>query len=361
MLAESAAIIEDAIDEDVEVVSESGEETLAISYSITSYGLDFDVDGLIRRLDRGNIEIPEDFQREFVWTQAISSRFVESLLLGLPVPGIFLYRMEDGKYQVIDGQQRLKTLQRFRDGEFNNRPFKLVGLESKFDKQTYSDLDGSDRRQLDDSIIHATIVRQDEPDDNGSSKFSIFERLNTSAKPLSPQEIRIAIFQGEFNNLLIELNENPEWRQLFGKRHSRKRDQELILRFLACTSRIDDYAPPMKRFLNDFMSDNRYLKWHSAEQIRPLFCNTVRTILQNIGSQALKPSRAVNAALSDALLVGVARRLGGSRKTDIDIHERYIRLLSDERFQASISVGTSQSENVRRRTQLATEAFYASE
>lgn len=356
MLAEDIAVAEEAFGEDVEIVSESSDETLAVAYSITSYGLDFDVDGLVRRLDRRDIDIP-DFQREFVWTQAISSRFIESLLLGLPVPGIFLYRMEDGKYQVIDGQQRLKTLQRFRGGKFNNRPFSLVGLESRFNLQTYGDLHASDRRQLDDSIIHATIIRQDEPKDNGSSKFSIFERLNTSAKPLSPQEIRIAIFQGEFNSLLIELNKNIDWRKLFGKMHSRKRDQELILRFLALYFQIEDYAPPMKRFLNDFMSDNRNLKKYSAEQIRPLFSRTVQTILDMIGPQALKPSRAVNAALSDALLVGVARCLENTGTIDFDIKEQYEILLNDERFQSSISGGTSQSENVKRRTQLATDAF----
>ena len=356
MLAEGTIGLEEAIADDVEIVSESNEETLAVTYSITSYGLDFDVDGLVRRLDRGDIEIP-DFQRDFVWTQAISSRFIESLLLGLPVPGIFLYRMENSKYQVIDGQQRLRTLQRYRIGIFNDKLFRLVGLESRFNHKTYQQLTSSDRRQLDDSIIHATIIRQDEPDDNGSSKFSIFERLNTSAKPLSPQEIRAAIYQGKFNDLLNELNENPDWRKLFGKTHSRKRDQELILRFLAMYFQLEDYAPPMKRFLNDFMSGNLRLETYSADLIRPLFCRTVQTILEKIGPQALKPSRAVNAALCDALLVGVARRLDDQEARVSDIKEKYDDLLENERFQASIFVGTSQSENVKRRTQLATDAF----
>ena len=355
MIAKSQMDIEETDTEDVEIASDPDDETLALDYSITSYGLDFDVDGLIRRIERDNIYIP-NFQREFVWTQAISSRFIESLLLGLPVPGIFLYRAEDGKYEVIDGQQRLKTLQMFRAGKFNNRTFRLVGLESKYKKKSYSELLASDRRRLEDSIIHATIIRQDAPDDSGSSKFSIFERINTSARPLSPQEIRSAIFQGDFNNLLSELNSDPAWRTLFGKVHSRKRDEELILRFLSLYYRFREYETPMKRFLNTFMHHNRSLELYSAEQIRSLFYNTVHTIHDQIGPKSFKPVRAVNAALCDSLMVGIARRLE-HKPICSNLQERYDSLLHSEQFTASISKGTSQNENVRRRIQLSTCAF----
>jgi len=350
-----ADIVNDADIEDVEVASDPDDETLAVGYSITSYGLDFDVDGLIRRIERDDIYIP-NFQREFVWTQAISSRFIESLLLGLPVPGIFLYRVGDGKYEVIDGQQRLKTLQMFRDGKFNNTTFRLVGLESRFNQKSYSELPGSDRRQLEDSIIHATIIRQDAPDDDGSSKFSIFERINTSARPLSAQEIRSAIFQGDFNNLLSELNTDPNWRNLFGKVHSRKRDEELILRFLALYYWFGKYEEPMKRFLNTFMCRNRNLELYSAKQIRSLFFNTVRTIHDQIGPKSFKPVRAVNAALCDSLMVGVARRLE-HRPVRSSIRQEYDSLLHNEQFTAAISKGTSQNENVRRRIRFSTRTF----
>ena len=355
MIAKSLMDIDETDAEDVEIALDPDDETLAVGYSITSYGLDFDVDGLIRRIERDDIYIP-NFQREFVWTQAISSRFIESLLLGLPVPGIFLYRAEDGKYEVIDGQQRLKSLQMFRGGKFNNRTFRLVGLESEFNQKSYSELLATERRKLEDSIIHATIIRQDAPDDSGSSKFSIFERINTSARPLSAQEIRSAIFQGDFNNLLIELNRDPSWRTLFGKVHSRKRDEELILRFLALYYWFREYETPMKRFLNSFMHDNRNLELYSAKQIRSLFLNTVRTIHDQIGAKSFKPVRAVNAALCDSLMVGVARRLE-HKPILSSLRKKYDGLLHNEQFTASISKGTSQNENVRRRIQLSTQTF----
>ena len=107
--AEDANSIDDANDDDT-VVPER--------YDITSFGADYDVEGLVRRLQRGDIFIPS-FQRNYVWNQSLASRFIESLLLGLPIPGIFLAReTESNKLIVIDGQQRLRTLQFFYDGFF---------------------------------------------------------------------------------------------------------------------------------------------------------------------------------------------------------------------------------------------------
>ena len=94
-----------------------------LRYDITSYGIDFDVEGLVRRLNRGEILIP-DWQRAYVWSHRQASSFVESLLLGLPVPGVFLARdYASGKFFVIDGQQRLETLQYFYKGETSGPGF----------------------------------------------------------------------------------------------------------------------------------------------------------------------------------------------------------------------------------------------
>ena len=217
-------------------------------YSITSYGADFDVEGLVRRLNDNDIEIPE-FQRRFVWTQERASRFIESLLVGLPVPGIFLYREVDSEsLQVIDGQQRLRTLQAFFRGKAafgssTEKKFDIQGkgIESKFIGLTYDRLEEKYRRKLHNSIIHATVIRQTTPDDGDSSKYFVFERLNTEASQLSGQEIRAAIYQGQFNDLIRELNLIQSWRVLFGRTPNpdkRKRDEELILRFLRYMSLV---------------------------------------------------------------------------------------------------------------------------
>lgn len=346
-------------EEDVAIEWDSTDEIVDVRhYTISGYGADFDVEGLVRRLERGDIEIPA-FQRTFVWNKRRASRFVESLLIGLPVPGIFLYRDKGSQtLRVIDGQQRLLSLLAYYSGKFpgSDREFKLMGLQSQFDGYAFADLPAQDRRRLNDSIIHASIIQQEAPDDDGSSQFALFERLNTTSTPLSPQEIRSAIYGGKFNELLVELNDHPDWRILFGKPHRRKRDQELILRFLALYHDSAVYSPTMKGFLNAHMINNRNLEKYSANDNRNLFHSTVSTIREKLGRDAFKPERALNAALMDALMVGIARRL---EKGSIiaAIQSEYDELLKDEKFRASIFAGTSQSENVRTRIRLATEAF----
>lgn len=330
-------------------------------YSIYSYGIDFDVSGVVRRLNTKDIEIP-DFQRGYVWPKSRASLFIESLLLGLPVPGIFLYRETNSeKLTVVDGHQRLLSLQNFYPSPDGNQEegqrLKLQSLESKFNGLTYNDLKDEDRRKLDNSIIHATVMNQNNPDDGGSSQYSVFERLNTGGMLLRPQEIRSAIYQGEFNNLLGELNKNNSWRKLVSNNpDKRKRDQELILRFLALYYRIDDYRLPMKTFLNNFMSENSHLEIHDADSIRSTFESAVETILEKIGGKAFKPRRAVNAAVLDAVMIGIARRLETGEISSC-MQERHEKLLNDDSFVAAVSRGTSQGEKVRSRIELATNAF----
>ncbi|MDE2749966.1 MAG: DUF262 domain-containing protein [Chloroflexota bacterium] len=361
MIAEN--VVNEDTEMEVQIEADYADETVAeTQYTISGYGADFDVEGLVRRLDRGDIEIPE-FQRTYVWNRKRASRFVESLLMGLPVPGIFLYRDKGSQtLRVIDGQQRLISLQAYYSGNFpdSNQKFKLAGLNSRFEGLAYVDLSGQDRRRLNDSIIHASIIQQESPDDDGTSQFALFERLNTTSTPLSPQEIRAAIYGGELNEFLVELNECAEWRALVGKPNRRKRDQELILRFIALYFSFDQYQPPMKSFLNQYMNDNRDMRFCDELNVRNVFQNTVSVILEKLGEKAFKPSRALNAAVQDSLMIGIARRLDKG-PIDSEIMEEYDSLMQNEEFGDLIYSQTSHLENVRRRIQLATEAFSAVE
>ena len=344
--------VETRIEDDIE------EESVEIDeYSISSYGADFDVAGILRRLRRGDIVIP-DFQRKYIWSKRQASRFVESLLLGLPVPGIFRYQEEESrKLTVIDGQQRIRTLDDFcqENGE-SRRPNRLGGLESKFNNSSYHELSDYDRRKLDDSIIHATIIRQEKPENDKSSKYAVFERLNTGGTKLSSQEIRSAIFPGEFGELLTELNANSSWRNLFGKPNKRKRDEELILRFFALFFRVDSYYRPMARFLNQYMQENQHLDCTRLQELQELFARTVDTIDCRIGSDAFRRRNAVNAAVSDSIMVGIARRLekGIVRRSLKSIHSD---LLKNAEYMELVSGSTSDRDNVLNRIRLSTEAF----
>ena len=252
-------------DENVQDDTETDGIVETVQYNITSYGADFDVEGLVRRLNRGSVFVPV-FQRGFVWSLPQSSQFIESLLLGLPVPGIFLAQEPDTeKLMVIDGQQRLKTLQFFYFGTFGDvisdesriRPFALQGVNEEYAGLKYGNLMERDQIRLNDSLLHATIVRQNSPHDGMSSIFHIFHRLNTGGVRLTPQEIRQALYHGQLPDSVSELNANADWRTIYGRENPRQKDQELILRFWAMYAERHNYAAPMLGFLNRFIETHR--------------------------------------------------------------------------------------------------------
>ena len=352
-----------ALTKEVEIEDnlEDEEEPMPFGYSISSYGADFPIDSLVKRMNEGNIYVPS-FERGYVWKLGMASRFVESLLLGLPVPGIFLAReQEEKKLMVIDGQQRLRTLQFFYRGIFEpkDKEFVLVGVSPQFNGVSYNSLRAMDRLRLDDSILHATIVEQNVPADDDSSIYHIFERLNTGGVPLCPQEIRAAVYHGEFNDLLRELNKNESWRFVFGSVDSRMKDQELILRFLALYFHFEKYRNPMKQFLNLYMGKNRHLKLQSAEEFRRVFIDTIELAVKSLGKEAFRPKKVFNSAIFDAVMVGIARRLEKGEIHDPEgLGEQYQALLENEEFATIVfKGGTMSEERVRLRLKLATEAF----
>jgi len=337
---------------------EDEEVSQATRYTLTSYGADYPVDGLVKRLRRGDIFVP-DFQRGFVWSHAQASRFLESLLLGLPVPGIFLYKEPDTqKLMVVDGQQRLQSLRFFYDGVLRAREFSLKGVTTELAGRTYKTLSEEDRRRLDDAIVHATIFGQDTPTDDRSSVYMIFERLNTGGTPLHPQEIRSCVYRGPFNDLLRELAALPEWRELYGPASPRGKDQEIILRFFALIYDAANYHRPMSMFLNEFMDSNRRLTRVSREQLSKEFAGTVQGAVRWLGASAFRPEGVLNAALTDAILVGLGRRLArGPIENPQRLRDAYGRLVADETFKKAYTKATTDPTSVQDRLRLSTEAF----
>lgn len=358
-----ASQTDDDLDEEViEDESEKDDSPPRATYEIISFGIDFDVLGLVRRLDEGDVTVP-DWQRRFIWNINNASSFVESLLLGLPVPGVFMgvYPGTNRLY-VIDGQQRLKTLQGFYKGNFpnSNKKFELKGVDDRFIGLKYSDLRDTDRRQLDNSLIHATIVRQDFPDDGDTSMYQIFERLNSGGRAVNPQEIRCAVYQGELIDNIKKLNQNSEWRSIMGKPSPRLKDQEMILRFMAMLQRGDEYRSPMSEFLNIFTQTHRNPDYEWMIEIAELFNKTVKSFADAKGRKAFRTSggRVVNAAIFDSMSVGLAVRIQDMGTPDVTligkIHDDLI--VNEEYFQA-IEQGTSSERSVSTRLALAKTAF----
>lgn len=357
--AEDCESIEDDLENRIDdPIEDSSDEVLPFNYTITSYGADYPVDGLVKRLNNNAIYIPK-FQRGYVWKFKDACRFIESLLLGLPVPGIFLEKETDQKLLVIDGNQRLKTLQFFYSGKFiDGKIFALEYVQNDYLDKTYGSLDEDDRRKLDDALIHATVVRQDEPSNDNSSIYHIFERLNTGGKALSSQEIRACIYHGKFNELLNELNENYNWRVIYGKKQQRLKDQELILRFFALYFNFDGYKRTMKNFLNIFMNTNRELNRIPEEEFKKIFSDTVELAQKTLGVKPFRIAGGINAALSEAVLIGIAKRISkGELKKLSDVKTTYNLLLSNKEFIETCRSNTSDEKTVKNRINTAVNAF----
>lgn len=346
------------------VDDESSEEATSITFSITSYGADYPVDTLVRRMKGEAFFIPT-FQRNFVWSQRHASRFIESLLMGLPVPGIFLYKeVDSGRHLVVDGQQRLRTLQYFYNGIFRERAFRLVGVRKEWEGKTYEELAPNEQLKLDDSIVHATIFQQDEPKNSLKSLYFVFERINSGGIRLSPQEIRNCISESAVLDRVRALNDDANWRAIFGdKKSSRLKDQELVLRALAMIHGRATYSSPMRDFLNSFASDEEK-KLTSAQltELERLFSASIEIVNKAIGKSAFRPIRALNAAVFEAVVVGIAERIRAKgKKLDLgEVKSRYEKLLTNDDFLKASNSATATEESVKTRQRLAIEAFASS-
>jgi hypothetical protein len=244
-------------DSDESEVSVSARE---VSQAVVS-STDWTTQTILFQLEHGNIGLNPRFQRRDAWTRSRKSRFVESLMLGLPVPQIVLAERRDarGKYIVLDGKQRLLSLLQYTGkSEGKNNAFPLVDLEirTELERKKYSDLteDVLLREDLDsfhNQTIRSVVIRNWP---NIDFLHTVFLRLNTGSVSLSPQELRQALFPGPFADYVdsAAAESRPLQRLLKIKEPDfRMRDVELLVRFLAFSFVLNDYAGSLKPFLDN--------------------------------------------------------------------------------------------------------------
>ena len=236
---------------------------------------DWTVETILSQLNRGNIELNPDFQRREVWDNKRKSKFIESLILGLPVPQIILAERQNdrGKYIVLDGKQRLLALLRFGllKSQGDLEPLTLSDLQIKdyLNGKDWSDLQDDPQFEKDVNAYEnqtiRTVVVRNWPDD----KFLhlVFYRLNTETVPLSPQELRHAIYRGPFVDFAerYSLNSDSLKKALrLSGPDFRMRDVEILLRFLAFVDSIGTYRGDLKDFL-DALCKKFNKEWESRQ------------------------------------------------------------------------------------------------
>ena len=336
-------------------------------YRIRSYPSDPDLETLHLRWKREDLIIPK-FQRGFVWKPTQASRLIESFLIGLPVPGIFVFveghnRGEGGSRQlVVDGQQRLLSVFGFFEGKLppDDRPFRLTGVDERWQGKTYKELEHWEQRMLLTSVLRVVNIEQREPQNTiehrstSSCIYQIFERLNTGGTALTPQEIRNSSCHGPFSDMLVDANNDPVWREIFGSPipETRMRDVELIARFLALCESHESYTKPMKEFITNYMA--RHQREAKPHTYRSLFIDTVHSVFDSLGNKPFHVRRGINVAVFDSVMVAFAK----SQTTPSDISERYQLLLTNTNFTNATTAGTTDVYTVRERLELASQVLF---
>lgn len=328
----------------------------------STYPADFSLESLHRKWRDGEIEVP-DFQRGFVWDRAQASRLIESFLLGLPVPAIYLYNERGSdRYLVIDGQQRLRSVFFYFEGHFpaglgratsgaeraNGPEFRLVGLSpsSLFRDRGFGALPEWEQRRLRNRVLRAYIVQPEDPNDD-TSLYDLFERLNTGGTRLENQEIRHCIYRGPFVDLLDDLNGLPSWRAILGRDtpDRRRRDTELILRFFALRS-PDEYRKPMKQFLSQYLARNRQAPTATLRENGNTFSTTCEAVVTSLGERPFHRRGLLNVAVLDSVMVAFANHPAAVPE---DLRARYETLIADDTFRRDTGERTTDGDRLRRR------------
>lgn len=344
--------------EEVEVFEDAPIEELT---KIVSYNVANTIEVLKLKVDNNEINMQPEFQRAFVWDINRASLFIDSLLIGLPIPSIFLGKSkEDENYIVIDGQQRLKSAYYYMTGEFISNDvksiFALKNLHGReWNGKSYAELDEKLKRRIRNAVLNTTII--EDISFRPEVVHDLFHRLNTGGMPLTDQEIRNAVYSGVFNNSLINLNLNKDWRTLLGKPipDRRLKDVELILRFLALLNRREKYEPSMREFLSNYQQDNQHNS-NFLNSNKEIFEETVSLILNDIGSNAFKITSTVNKSVCDSVMVAVAQILRSGEKPK-DLKTNFTRLIKDTSYLTNVTYATSGEWSVNRRIDLARNYF----
>jgi hypothetical protein len=236
------------------------------------------IDLLLIRLKEGELDLSPDFQRRSnLWNDKTKSALIESVLLRIPIPSLYVSEDQNGNYTVVDGLQRLCAIAHFVNVAALNRavkktldPLRLTALESltEFSQMTFEELSRPMKRRINETELTLHVIRAGTP---SAVKFNIFSRINRGGLPLTAQEIRNAIYEGNWKDKIRTLAEDPSFKSATdGKiKGERMEDLELVLRFVALYSSLQDgICRPSDQNLDDFLNgfvDKKCRNWKDPE------------------------------------------------------------------------------------------------
>ena len=371
-------------------------EVSIAEYDISPVPSDFNVMTLKQLVDTGWVRIP-GFQRHFVWDLTRASKLIESLILGVPVPQLFLYEQDRDHYLLIDGQQRLMSIYYFKEQRFP-RPEKRADVRRIFNEHgklpeqllqnddyfrdfklrlpghlpdqknrlsglNYSTL-GDYQSKLDMRPIRCILIRQNGERDDDAAMYEVFNRLNTGGVSLRPQEIRTSMYHSDFYDMLNRINTNAAWRGVLQSQEPDiyMKDIEVLLRGFAMLIDGSEYRPSMIKFLNRFSKKCEDNDPQDNEYLQSLFCSFMDATADLAdGTFINRKNNRFNIALYEAVFTATCRAAYDNRDTvKFAIRSEQVEeLRRNERFNAATLKATTQTDNVKTRLSIAADLVHA--
>lgn len=343
--------------------TETGPVEVSDFNRLVTFSADWTTETILLQVAKKNIDLNPRFQRRDAWREKKKSQFVESLMLGIPVPQLVFAEIEKGKFHVIDGKQRILAIYKFCSKDTPG--FKLQDLE------ILKELNGKDYDALSNDSAHSDYIRSFE---NAPIRCAIirdckkeeilrtiFLRLNTGSVKLSPQELRLAWWPGWFSNYIDDASTNSESIKSLlslSEPDFRMRDVELLARYLAFQNRSKYYAGNMSGFIND-----AYKVFNANEQIKEKldlqiieFEAAVSLLIRLFTSDLVarnitRKRKPFNRALFDVQTYffansGIRASISGHEQ---ELKSKVTELLNDSAFLAAIEKTTKSVEAVRTR------------
>ena len=318
----------------------------------------------------GQIRLDPEYQRGFVWDQDKSSQLIESILLGIPLPTIYLSEDSEGD-ETIDGKQRLTTITSFINGTYpSGEPFVLRGLKelSMLNGARYRDLPKSLKKDF--GFFQLSIIQISE-DSHEDAKFDIFERLNKGSAKLKEQEIRNCIYRGPLNTALKELVQSDRFKRLFNfpeKQSSRMEDAGFVIYFLTIADGNGTMRGDPKTAINKYMKRNQNMPDDEIKKNISQFMGIAETVFTLFGENSFRKFHSlpadskrmksqwetrINTALSISMMCAVSQFVKHSIVVNAEaIREKILDLMTlDHDFISSMQSQTTSEKHTSLRTE----------
>lgn len=318
------------------------EQSKRIEFYITEYSVEL----LAQKMRSGEFAVPA-YQREFVWDHSRKSRFIESLLMGLPIPFIFFWEMPDGKLEIVDGSQRLRTIEEFLLGDLRLGQLEQLTHVSDFQ---FADLPVSRQRKVRNRSIRGIVLNEHADE---AARFDMFERINTGSMIAQPAELRRGALSGPFMDLVIDLALDPLFVSLtpMSRAASDKRGrEELVSRFFAYGDGLAEYHDRPADFIFQYsrtMNERFLADSDLAGQYRQRFLTTMQFVARvfplgfkkTSRSNATPRARFESIAIGSYLAIEEKPALLDAAAEDLDVQS----WINEDRF---VEVTASDSANV---------------